>query len=116
VPVHPNAGEAMGRTNDAILYGGVTSYTVNYEDEKRLKEIVNQAPSSSSKMLQEAKRLAEKNPRFLDIFKEAGFDFYKIDPEIFAPAVVSITNARTGNTFRAGSLDIGVLKSSLGLA
>jgi methenyltetrahydromethanopterin cyclohydrolase len=116
VPVHPNAGEAMGRTNDAILYGGVTSYTVNFEDEIGLRGIVNQAPSSSSKMLQEAKRLAEKNPRFLDIFKEAGFDFYKIDPEIFAPAVVSITNARTGNTFRAGSLDIGVLKSSLGLA
>ncbi len=43
-------------------------------------------------MLQEARRLANKNPRFLDIFKEAGFDFYKIDTNIFAPAVVSINN------------------------
>ena len=115
VPVHPSSGESMGRTNDAILYGGVTNYTVDYEDEKMLVEIVNQAPSSSSKMLQEAKKLAKNNPRFLDIFKEAGFDFYKIDPNVFAPAVVSITNARTGNTFRAGTLDIGVMKSSLGL-
>ena len=115
VPVHPSSGESMGRTNDAILYGGVTNYTVDYEDEKMLVEIVNQAPSSSSKMLQEAKKLAKNNPRFLDIFKEAGFDFYKIDPNVFAPAVVSITNARTGNTIRAGSLDIGVMKSSLGL-
>ena len=115
VPVHPNAGEAMGRTNDAILYGGVTNYTVNFEDELKLADIVKQAPSSASEMLQEAKRLAQKNPRFLDIFKDAGFDFYKIDTNIFAPAVVAITNARTGKTFRAGSLDIEVMKSSLGL-
>jgi methenyltetrahydromethanopterin cyclohydrolase len=116
VPVHPGSGESMGRTNDAILYGGVTNYTVDYEDEKRLVEIVNQAPSSSSKMLQEARKLAEKNPRFLDIFKEAGFDFYKVDPNIFAPAVVSVNNSRTGKTFRAGSLDIEVMKGSLGLS
>ena len=116
VPVHPNSGEAMGRTNDAILYGGVTNYTLKYEDEQKLENIVKQAPSSSSKMLQEAKRLAERNPRFLEIFKEAGFDFYKIDPNIFAPAVVAINNMRTGKTFNAGSLDIEVIKGALGIA
>lgn len=115
VPVHPNAGEAMGRTNDAILYGGVTNYTVDCDDEARLEAIAKQAPSSSSKMLEEARKLAAKNPRFLDIFKEAGFDFYKVDPNLFAPAVVALTNKRTGRTFRAGTLDIDVLKSSLGL-
>ncbi len=115
VPIHPSSGEAMGRTNDAILYAGVTNYMVNFEDENRLEEIVKQAPSSASKMLQEARKLAEKNPRFLDIFKEAGFDFYKIDPNIFAPAVVAINNMRTGRTFRAGSLDIEVMKGSFGL-
>jgi len=115
VPLHPNAGEAMGRTNDAILYAGVTNYTVSFEDEVKLESIVMQAPSSSSKMLQEARRLAQKNPRFLDIFKEAGFDFYKIDTNIFAPAVVAINNTKTGKTFRAGSLDVDVMKGSLGL-
>ena len=115
VPIHPSSGEAMGRTNDAILYAGVTSYTVDYEDEQKLETIVNQAPSSASKMLQEAKKLTGKNPRFMDIFREAGFDFYKIDSNIFAPAAVSINNTRTGRTFRAGSLDTGVLKASLGL-
>ncbi len=115
VPVHPSSGEAMGRTNDAILYGGVTNYTLDYEDENELEKIVKQAPSSSSKMLQEARRLAEKNPRFLDIFKEAGFDFYKIDPNIFAPAVVIVNNAKTGKTFRAGDLDVEIMKVSLGL-
>ena len=110
-----NSGEAMGRTNDAILYGGVTNYTVNYDDEQKLQQIVQQAPSGSSKMLQEARRLAQKNPRFLDIYKEAGFDFYKIDTNIFAPAIVSINNMKTGKTFTAGSLDVNVLKGSLGL-
>jgi methenyltetrahydromethanopterin cyclohydrolase len=116
VPVHPISGEAMGRTNDSILYGGITNYALEYEDEQKLESIVKQAPSSSSKMLQEARKLAEKNPRFLDIFKEAGFDFYKIDPDIFAPAVVVINNIKTGKTFRAGSLDIDLLKESLGLS
>lgn len=115
VPSHPNSGEAMGRTNDAILYGGVTHYTVSYEDEQQLKNIVSQAPSSASKMLEEAKKLAEKNPRFLDIFKDAGFDFYKIDPNIFAPAVVIVNNVKTGKTFRAGNLDIDVMRGSLGI-
>lgn len=116
VPLHPDSGEAMGRTNDAILYGGVTNYTVDFKDETRLQEIVKGAPSSASKMMIEAKALAQKNPRFLDIFKEAGFDFYNIDTNIFAPAVVSINNAKTGRTFKAGSLDVTVVKGSLGLA
>ncbi|HEX9262056.1 MAG TPA: methenyltetrahydromethanopterin cyclohydrolase, partial [Candidatus Bathyarchaeia archaeon] len=50
VPIHPSSGEAMGRTNDAILYAGVTNYMVNFEDEKKLEEIVKLAPSSASKM------------------------------------------------------------------
>ena len=105
----------MGRTNDAILYGGIANYIVNYDDEEELEEIVKKAPSTSSKMMQEAKELAQKNPRFLEIFKEAGFDFYKVDPNIFAPAIVSINNLKTGKTFRAGNLDIPVMKESLGL-
>jgi len=116
VPLHPDSGEAMGRTNDAILYAGVTNYLVDYPDEEKLQAIVKQAPSSASAMLQEAKRLAQENPRFLDIFKEAGFDFYKIDTNIFAPAVVSVNSLRTGKTYSAGNLDVNVVKNSLGLS
>jgi methenyltetrahydromethanopterin cyclohydrolase len=116
VPVHPNSGEAMVTTNDAILYGGITNYIVDFEDEQKLENIVKQAPSSASKMIQEARKLAAQSPRFLDIFKEAGFDFYKIDTNIFAPAIVSINNMKTGKTFQAGSLDIDVMKRSLGLS
>jgi methenyltetrahydromethanopterin cyclohydrolase len=115
VPLHPRSDEAMGRTNDAVLYGGTANYIVTNEDDTKLESLVKLAPSSASKMLQEARKLAEKNPRFLDLFKEAGFDFYKIDPDIFAPAVVVVNNMVTGKTFRAGTLDIDVLKSSLGI-
>jgi methenyltetrahydromethanopterin cyclohydrolase len=115
IPLHPKSDEAMGRANDAILYAGVTNYTVDCEDEEKLKNIVIQAPSSASKIIQEARLQAEESPRFMDIFKEAGFDFYKIDPLIFAPAVVSMNSMRTGKTYHAGTLDLEVLKSSLGL-
>ena len=115
IPLHPKFDEAMGRTNDAILYGGTSYYIVDYENDEELAGIVKQAPSSSSRMMQEAKALAKKSPRFMEIFKEAGFDFYEIDPNIFAPAIVIINNLRTGNIFKAGSLDVGVIKSSFGL-
>jgi methenyltetrahydromethanopterin cyclohydrolase len=113
--LHPKSGVAMGRTNDAILYGGTANYIVDYDDDQKLESIVKKAPSTSSRMMQEARELAKKNPRFLDIYKEAGFDFYKIDPNIFAPAIVSVNNLKTGKTFRAGSLDVTVMKESLGL-
>lgn len=115
VPLHPRFDEAMGRTNDAILYAGTAHYIVDYEDDEKLEDLVKLAPSTASKMIQEARQLAEKSPRFLDIFKEAGFEFYDIDPNVFAPAVVVVNNMRTGKIFRAGSLDIEVLKGSFGL-
>ena len=105
----------MGRKNDAILYAGVIHYTVSYEDEKQLEQIVKQAPSSAAEMIQEALKLTQKSPQFLEIFKEAGFDFYKIAPNIFAPAIVSVNNIKTGRTFRAGDMDIKAINGSLGL-
>jgi methenyltetrahydromethanopterin cyclohydrolase len=115
IPLHPRFDEAMGRTNDAILYGGTAYYIVDYENDDELEKLVKRAPSSASRMIQEAKELAKKRPRFLDIFKEAGFDFYEIDPNIFAPAIVMVNNMRTGKIFRAGTLDVVTLKSSFGL-
>jgi len=105
-PTHPKFAEAMGRTNDAILYGGVAYYATSYEDERRLKELITKAPSQASKSY---------GRPFFEIFKEAGYDFYKIDPGLFAPAVMVINNSKTGNTFRAGKINVDVLKQSLGL-
>ncbi|MCX8150686.1 MAG: methenyltetrahydromethanopterin cyclohydrolase [Candidatus Bathyarchaeota archaeon] len=106
----PPAGKdfevAMARTNDAILYGGTVYCTVEYDDETALQKIVNQAPSKMSK---------DYGKPFLQIFREADRDFYKIDHNLFAPAILIVNNARTGNVFKAGENNPTVLAESLGL-
>lgn len=104
-PIHPDFAEAMGRTNDAIMYAGVTVYTASYDDDTRLGELVNEAPSLASKSY---------GRPFIEIFKEANFDFYRVDPGLFAPAVLIVNNAKTGNTFRAGRINVEVLRRSMG--
>ena len=39
---------------------------------------------------------------FAAIFERYGRDFYKIDPHLFSPAVVTFANLDTGRTFRFG--------------
>ena len=105
-PVHPKFAQAMGRTNDAIMYAGVAYYTAGYDDDEELRKLVEKAPSSASKSY---------GKTFIEIFKEAGYDFYKIDPGLFAPAVLVVNNAKTGSTFKAGKIDVEVFKRSIGL-
>jgi len=102
--IHPKSARAMGRTNDALCYGGDTYYTVDFEDDEKLKEIVSKAPSSTAR---------EYGKPFYEVFKAAGFDFYKIDPNLFAPAVVSVNNIKTGRTFRSGQMNPAVLKETM---
>jgi methenyltetrahydromethanopterin cyclohydrolase len=105
-PIHPEFTMAMARANDAILYGGTAHYTVKYDDEKKLREIVKKAPSSTSK--------AYGRP-FKDIFTDANFDFYKIDPDLFAPAVLIINNVKTGNTYMNGEINDKAIKQSFSI-
>jgi methenyltetrahydromethanopterin cyclohydrolase len=97
--------EAMARTNDAILYGGTVYLVVEHDDEAALKKIVEQAPSNTSK---------DYGKPFLQIFREADRDFYKIDHALFAPALLMINNVKTGKTFTAGKVNAGILRESLG--
>jgi methenyltetrahydromethanopterin cyclohydrolase len=103
-PVHPKFIVAMGRTNDAILYAGRAHYNVTGYSDEELKQIVKKAPSSASKYYGQP---------FQQIFKEAGYDFYKIDPNLFAPASVTLCNLDTGSLFEAGELNIEVFKRSI---
>jgi len=105
-PIHPKFVRAMARTNDAILYGGTAHYVVEYDDEEKLSDIVKTAPSMASE--------AYGRP-FIEIFKEAKYDFYKIDPDLFAPAVVTIVNASTGNVFQSGRVNPKALIDSFEL-
>jgi methenyltetrahydromethanopterin cyclohydrolase len=40
---------------------------------------------------------------FVQVFERYEHDFYKIDPGLFAPAVVNFFNMETGSSFRFGS-------------
>jgi methenyltetrahydromethanopterin cyclohydrolase len=53
---------------------------------------------------------------FKEILKEANDDFYRVDPNLFAPAVLVINNLETGTVFRAGETNTRILKRSIGLA
>ncbi|MFH0749245.1 MAG: methenyltetrahydromethanopterin cyclohydrolase [Candidatus Bathyarchaeota archaeon] len=105
-PIHPKVNIAMGRTNDMILYGGEVFFTVASEDDDALQKIVEQTPSSQSR---------DYGRPFATIFKDAGYDFYKIDPALFAPALVTVNNVITGKSFTAGAINVSVLKQSIGL-
>jgi methenyltetrahydromethanopterin cyclohydrolase len=63
-PIHPKFAVAMARTNDAILYGGTAYYTLEYDNEEELKQIMEKAPSKASK---------DYGRPFIEIFKEANY-------------------------------------------
>jgi methenyltetrahydromethanopterin cyclohydrolase len=104
-PLPPVAADdlaALGRTNDAILYGGQATLWVR-DDDARLAEIGPQVPSSASRDFGEP---------FAAVFERAGRDFYKIDPLLFSPAVVTLVNLNSGRSHRFGQLRPDVLAKS----
>lgn len=104
-PSHPKFAQAMARTNDAILYGGTAYYTISYDDDEKLRRIVEKASSKASK---------DYGKPFIDILKKADMNFYKIDPNLFAPAVLIVNNLKTGKSFRAGCINSEMLAEALG--
>lgn len=105
-PVDPDGLKAMGKTNDAVLFGGRTYYYLESEEGDDIKELAEKLPSSAAEGY---------GKPFFDVFKEAEFDFYKIDKGMFAPAEVVINDLRTGELFKAGYVNVDLLKKSFGL-
>ncbi len=93
---------AMGRTNDAILFGGHTHLFVD-SSEADAEELACKLPSSASK---------DYGKPFAQVFKAHNYNFYDIDPMLFSPARVTVTSLKSGNTFHAGGLDEKLLEQS----
>jgi methenyltetrahydromethanopterin cyclohydrolase len=104
-PVAPDDLAGIGRTNDAILYGGDVTLWVYEEDDARLAELGLRIPSAASRDFGEP---------FSVVFERYGRDFYKIDPLLFSPAVVTLVNLSSGRSFRFGELRPDVLAKSFG--
>jgi methenyltetrahydromethanopterin cyclohydrolase len=101
-PVAADELSAIGRTNDAILYGGQAILWVKADDEQ-LREIGPKVPSCTS---------PDHGAPFADIFNRYEMDFYKIDPLLFSPALITFNNLRTGRSHVFGRLEVDVLKRS----
>jgi methenyltetrahydromethanopterin cyclohydrolase len=104
-PLPPVAGddmEAIGRTNDAVLYGGQVHLMVEAEDDA-LRELVERLPASAS---------SDYGEPFGKLLKDANFDFYAIDPLLFSPAQIRLTSVASGRSFEAGHVNLEVLERS----
>jgi methenyltetrahydromethanopterin cyclohydrolase len=104
VPLPADDLEAIGRTNDCILYGGEVVLEI-IGDEPSVAEIGPLAVSGASP--------AHGRP-FRTLFEEAGGDFYAIDPALFAPAVLEVRLRDSGRSLRFGGFAEDVLTRSLG--
>ncbi len=104
-PLPPVADDdlvAIGRANDAVLYGGQVTLWVRGDDDS-LREIAERIPSSAS---------PDYGQPFARIFQQYDRDFYKIDPLLFSPAQVALINLDTGQMVRAGETRPDVLRQS----
>jgi len=101
-PVDLNPEAAMGKINDALLYGGLAEFWVKWEDQK-IEEILPKLVTEYSK---------DYGRLFKDLFIEADRDFYKMDLDIHSPASVQIVNMNTGRLFKAGGIREDLIKKS----
>lgn len=93
---------AIGRTNDAILYGADVTLWVRGDDAV-LQEIGPRVPSCAS---------ADHGEPFASIFERYGRDFYRIDKLLFSPARVTFINLNTGRSFCYGQILSDVIRRS----
>jgi len=103
-PVAADDTEALGRTNDAVLYGSTVCYTVDDGDEA-LERLARELPSRASR---------DWGKPFGELWRQYG-DFYAIDPHLFSPAEVCLSSPVSGRTFRAGSRRADLLARSFAL-
>ncbi|WP_425468959.1 methenyltetrahydromethanopterin cyclohydrolase [Paraburkholderia panacisoli] len=102
-PPAPDGIQAMGRTNDAILYGGRVHLTVKHDEVAR--SLADTLPAANSR---------DYGRPFADIFTSFNFDFYQIDPALFAPAEVWVSSLESGATYHGGRIESALLQDQWG--
>ncbi len=101
-PVGADDLGAIGRTNDAILYGGRVVLWVQSDDDQ-LAAVGQKVPASAS---------ADYGAPFATIFERYDHDFYKIDPMLFSPAEVVFHNLSSGRSHAFGRIKPDVMWTS----
>ncbi len=103
-PPAPDFIQAMGRTNDAIVFGGQVQLYVRGDNDDA-KQFAEALPSSASK---------DYGRPFAAVFKAYEYDFFKIDPMLFSPAKIVVTALESGKSFHAGEIDLRLLEVAFG--
>lgn len=101
-PVKNDSTKAMGCTNDATIYHGRISLTMNAPE---IVDYLEKIPSNTS---------TSYGKPFYDTFKEANFDFYQIDTSLFSPAEVVINELSAGAVYHVGMVNEEVTLKSFG--
>jgi methenyltetrahydromethanopterin cyclohydrolase len=107
-PLPPAAADdlaAIGRTNDAILYGGEVTLWVRGDDAS-LEQVGPRVPSCAS---------SDFGQPFAAIFERYHRDFYAIDRHLFSPAVVTLVNLDTGRCWRFGRTEPEIVRKSFAI-
>lgn len=101
-PPTPDFVLAMGRTNDAIIYGGRVQLFVEGEDADA-RQLAASLPSTTSR---------DYGAPFAEVFARFNGDFYAIDSHLFSPAEVIVTALGSGRSYRGGALAPDLLDRS----
>jgi methenyltetrahydromethanopterin cyclohydrolase len=104
-PIAPVAMEdptAIGRTNDAVLYGGTVHLWIEGTDDE-VADLAVRLPSTASEAF---------GTPFGELLKAADWDFYEIDPMLFSPAAATLTSTESGRAHHGGGLAPEVIERS----
>jgi methenyltetrahydromethanopterin cyclohydrolase len=101
-PVAVDDRAAIGRTNDAVLYGGTVHLWISGTDEE-VADLAQRLPSAASEAF---------GTPFGELLAAANWNFYEIDPMLFSPAAVTLTSTESGRAHHGGGLAPGVLERS----
>jgi methenyltetrahydromethanopterin cyclohydrolase len=101
-PVAKNDPAAIGRTNDAVLYGGTVHLWIEGGDDE-VADLALRLPSSASDAF---------GTPFGELLEAADWNFYDIDPMLFSPAAATLTSTESGRAHHGGELAPEVLERS----
>jgi len=101
-PVAKNDPAAIGRTNDAVLYGGTVHLWIEGADDE-VADLASRLPSGASDAF---------GTPFGELLEAADWNFYDIDPMLFSPAAATLTSTESGRAHHGGGLAPDVLERS----
>ncbi len=101
-PVARKDPTAIGRTNDAVLYGGTVHLWIEGPDDE-VADLAQRLPSAASDAF---------GTPFGELLEAADWNFYDIDPMLFSPAAATLTSTESGRAHHGGGLAPEVLGRS----